>query len=94
MSRFILAGILAASLGGAAMAQPINGTTTTQPTGISKPPPGTQPVAPKRLDHSNSSVLGNNDPTLPQIALHPTATIGSPVPVAGPGGTSANPTGD
>jgi len=81
------------ALGGDALAQTAVGTTTQQ-TGISKPPPGMVPPAPKRLDHSNSSVLGNNTPTLPQIALHPTATIGSPIPIAGPGGTTRNATGD
>ena len=44
-------------------------------------PAGTQPTLP-------------NNPTLPQIALHPTATIGSPVPIAGPGGTTKEPTGE
>jgi hypothetical protein len=100
MNRKILANVIAAAigamaLGGSALAQPaLNGTTTTQPNGISKPPPGTVPPSPKRLDHTNSSVLGNNTPTLPQIALHPTATIGSSIPIAGPGGTSSNPTGN
>jgi hypothetical protein len=101
MNRKILAYVIAAAvgasaLGSTAMAQTElnNGTTTTQPTGISKPPPGTSPTQPKRLDRTNSSVLGNNTPTLPQIALHPTATIGSSIPIAGPGGTSSNPTGN
>ena len=96
MYRKILAYALAVALGGTgALAQTVsNGTTTTQQTGISKPPPGTAPQSPKRLDQSNASVLGNNTPTLPQIALHPTATVGSPVPIAGPGGTTRNATGD
>jgi hypothetical protein len=102
MNRKILASVVIAvaigvtALGGTAMAQPVlnNGTTTTQPTGISKPPPGTAPPSPKRLNRTNASVLGNNTPTLPQIALHPTATIGSSIPIAGPGGTSSNPTGN
>lgn len=100
MKSKILVCMVAAALGGAAMAQTSattnSGTTThgTSSTGIATPPPGTSAPLPKRLDHSNASVLGNNTPTLPQIALHPTATIGSPVPVAGPGGTSSNPTGD
>jgi len=100
MFRRILTGALAIALGvlpaGGALAQtPVSsGTATTQQTGISKPPPGTTPPGPKRLNQSNASVLGNNTPTLPQIALHPTATIGSPVPIAGPGGTTRNATGD
>jgi hypothetical protein len=100
MHRKLLTGALALALGSSilplssALAQPVGGTTTQQPTGISKPPPGTSPAGPKRLDQSNSSILGNNTPTTPQIALHPTATIGSPVPIAGPGGTTRNATGD
>jgi hypothetical protein len=98
MYRKLLTGALALALGSilplsSALAQ-TSGTTTQQPTGISKPPPGTSPAGPKRLDQSNSSVLGNNTPTLPQIALHPTATVGSPIPIAGPGGTTRNATGD
>src|ERR1700727_3153748 len=101
MFRRILTGALAIALGsmlpaGNALAQtPVSsGTATTQQTGISKPPPGTAPPGPKRLDRSHGSVQGNNTATLPQIALHPTATIGSPVPIAGPGGTTRNATGD
>ncbi len=97
MYRRILTGALAIALGsllpaGSVLAQTSG--TTTQQTGISKPPPGTAPPQTKRLDQSNASVLGNNTPTLPQIALHPTATVGSPVPIAGPGGTTRNATGN
>jgi hypothetical protein len=99
MYRRLLTSALAIALGSvaplsSALAQTSVGGTTTQQTGISKPPPGTAPAGPKRLDQSNASVLGNNTPTLPQIALHPTATVGSPVPIAGPGGTTRNATGD
>jgi hypothetical protein len=93
MYRKILAVTLAIALGGTALAQTAS-STTTQQTGISKPPPGTSPPSSRRINHSaNPSVLGNNTPTIPQIALHPTATIGSPVPIAGPGGTTRSPTG-
>lgn len=91
----MMACVLAVALGGSALAQTVtSGTTTSNNTGIANPPPGTAAPQPKRLTHSNASVLGNNTPTLPQIALHPTATIGSPVPIAGPGGTTRNETGD
>ena len=101
MNRLIRACTLAIAMGGmasgGAMAQTVStGTTTngTTTTGIAKPPPGTTAPLPRRLNHSNASVLGNNTPTLPQIALHPGPTIGSPVPIAGPGGTSSSPTGN
>lgn len=90
----ILATALLAPLGAAA--QPVTGTTTTgtEKSAIAKPPPGTAPPQAKRLPTDNASTPGNNTPTLPQIALHPSATIGSPVPIAGPGGTSRSPTGN
>ena len=94
MLKLSLAGVLAlaVALGSAAMAQQdTNGTTTT---GIAKPPPGMVPPQPHKLDRNNPSSPGSNIPTLPQVALHPDATIGSGVPLAGPGGTSRNPTGD
>jgi hypothetical protein len=99
MNRIILTSLLALALGGAAMAQTSSanlssGTTTQNKTGIAKPPPGTVPPSPRRINRMSGSQLGNNTPTLPQIALRPSATIGSPVPIAGPGGTSRNPTGN
>jgi hypothetical protein len=102
MNRKIMAYVVAVALGsamggamcGGAVAQTVTSNSTTTNTGIAKPPPGTSAPLPKRLTHSNASVLGNNTPTLPQIALHPTATIGSPVPIAGPGGTTTSQTGD
>ncbi|WP_297491876.1 hypothetical protein [Acidocella sp.] len=100
MKRLILACVLGITAGGmipgGAMAQTAStaASATTKSTGLAKPPPGTTAPQPRRLDHSNASVQGNNTPTLPQIALHPQATIGSPVPIAGPGGTSRSPTGD
>ncbi len=66
---------------------------TMKSTGIAKPPPGTAAPSPKRIDPINGPQLGNNTPTLPQIARHPMATIGSPTPIAGAGGTSKYPVG-
>jgi hypothetical protein len=101
MNRMMLAGLLALAMGGSALAQTASGNTSanlssgvTKQTGIAKPPPGTVPPQPRRIDRLSGSRLGNNTPTLPQIALHPTATIGSPVPIAGPGGTTKFPTGN
>ena len=92
---YTLAVALSTSTAGSALAQTAStsGTTTT---GIAKPPPGTAPPQRRRIDRSGANMppLGNNTPTLPQIALHPRATIGSPVPIAGPGGSSNNPTGN
>ncbi len=107
MKRVFLASLLAAALGGGAMAQTAPtasvsagagssanlSSSTTKKTGIAKPPPGTAAPSPKRIDPINGPQLGNNTPTLPQIARHPTATIGSPVPIAGAGGTSKYPVG-
>ncbi len=91
---YALAITLGASAGGSALAQNATSSGTTS-TGIAKPPPGTAPPQPARIDHSHATTapLGNNTPTLPQIALHPGATIGSGTPVAGPGGSSSSPTG-
>lgn len=96
MTRLPLACLLALALGTAALAQPAttSGTTSHTTTGLAKPPAGTTPRLHKKLNHTNASNLGDNTPTLPQVALHPEATIGSPVPIAGPGGTARTPTGD
>lgn len=101
MNRIILTSLLALALGGTAAAQTAtssanlsSGTTTQNRTGIAKPPPGTVAPSPRRINRTGGSQLGNNTPTLPQIALRPGATIGSPVPIAGPGGTARNPTGN
>jgi hypothetical protein len=101
MNRVMLASLLSVALGGSTLAQTATGNTSanlssgvTKQTGIAKPPPGTAPPQPRRINRLAGSQLGNNTPTLPQIALHPTATIGSPVPIAGPGGTAKFPTGN
>ena len=95
LARVLGACLVALGLGGAAMAQESStGTTTSHNTGIAQPPPGTAAPAPKRLDHTNASVQGNNTPTLPELARQPEATIGSPVSIAGPGGTARTPAGD
>ena len=97
----VLVGVgLACAVGGAAFAQTASGSaqvtanpnsSVVQP-GVAKPPAGT--AAPKSKKHrAETKPVLPNDPTLPQIALHPTATIGSPVPVAGAGGTTKAATG-
>ena len=65
----------------------------TEQTGIAKPPAGTLPPQPKKRNPADYSNIGANVPTLPTIAQHPTATIGSEVQIVGPGGTSQSPVG-
>lgn len=57
--------------------------------GIAKPPAGTSPTAPAGKQQAGVPPNMANNPTLPQIAVHPSATVGSPVPIAGPGGTTS-----
>ncbi len=78
---------------GDAMAQQVSGMTTKHH-GIATPPSGTVPPQPKRLNHSNASTPGNNTPNLPELARQPDAPIGSPVTIAGPGGTVSHPLGN
>jgi hypothetical protein len=101
MIRIVLGMILAAGVGGAALAQSTasgsaavqaNPNSSVVQPGIAKPPAGHPAPAPQKQRPGTSPALPNN-PTLPQLALHPTATIGSPVPIAGPGGTTKSPTG-
>lgn len=103
MIRVSLGVILAMGVGGAALAQSSASgaisitndpnSSVVQP-GIAKPPTGApaQPAHVKR-QATGSTAVWANQPTLPQIALHPTATIGSPVPIAGAGGTTKAVTG-
>lgn len=101
MVRIFLGMILAAGLGGAALAQGTAvgsaemktdpNSSVVQP-GIAKPPAGYTVYTVEKQLLGISSGLPNN-PTLPQIALHPTATIGSPVPIAGAGGTTKSAVG-
>ncbi len=100
MIRMPLSVVLACVFGSAALAQTAAGSaqitanpnsSVVQP-GIAKPPAGTAAAKPSKQAPGASPTLPN-DPTLPQIALHPTATIGSPVPIAGPGGTTKSATG-
>lgn len=96
MNRIILAGLLAVALGGSAMAQTTagtasNNTTTNNKVNLAKPPPGTAPPSTKKPRTKSNNL--NNTPLTPQIAIQPGPTIGSPVPINGPGGTSTNPTG-
>lgn len=101
MIRVSLGVILAMGLGSAALAQstaPGPAEVTANPNssvvqpGIARPPAGHAAQRSAKQRPGTSPVLPN-DPTLPQVALHPTATIGSPVPIAGPGGTTNSPTG-
>ncbi len=101
MIRVSLGVILAVGLGGTALAQSTatgsaeitaNPNSSVVQPGIARPPAGHELQTPRKQRPGTSPVLPN-DPTLPQIALHPTATIGSPVPIAGPGGTTRSPVG-
>jgi hypothetical protein len=93
MNRVMLAGLLAVALGGSAMAQTDTATSSSSTTNnkvyLAKPPPGTAPPTTKK-PRVNSNNL-NNTPLTPQIAIQPGPTIGSPVPINGPGGTTMNP---
>jgi hypothetical protein len=100
MTRLPLACVLALALAAAASAQTTsnasaNAETTKkgEQTGIAKPPPGTLPPQHFKRNPADFSNLGGNVPTLPTIAQHPTATIGSPVEISGPGGTTQSPVG-
>ncbi|MDR3506197.1 MAG: hypothetical protein P4L52_08120 [Acidocella sp.] len=100
MTRLPLACVFVLALSGAAFAQTSATTTgsatTTKSggqTGIAKPPAGTLPPQHFKRSDSDFSNLGGNVPTLPTIAQHPTATIGSPVEISGPGGTTQSPVG-
>ncbi|WP_298284891.1 hypothetical protein [Acidocella sp.] len=78
---------------GGALAQTSMSGTVSHNSGVATPPanaPGPK-AKPKPDVHSG---IGVNVPTTPQIALHPQATIGSNVPMAGPGGTTATGTGN
>ena len=101
--RFVLAWGLALGMGSVALAQnaTTNGATatataqqngTTQ-TGVAKPPQGTVAPAPHKTNPADNSAIGANVPTLPQIALHPTGTVGSTTAIAGPGGTTRSAVG-
>jgi hypothetical protein len=94
MNRIFLAGLIAVAFGSSAMAQSTPGVSTTGTTGnkvtLAKPPVGTAPPSTKRNRGDNNL---NNTPLTPQIAKQPGPTIGSPIPIAGPGGTTTNPTG-
>jgi hypothetical protein len=56
--------------------------------------PGPPPRAPARLNGMDKGPMGANVPTLPQIALHPTWTLGSGTPMAGPGGNTKSVVGN
>lgn len=87
--------VLAMSLGGVALAQGTGAANVTdnpnnsvvQP-GVAKPPANAPQPANVKPQPNGSSAVWANQPTLPQVALHPQATVGSTTPVAGPGGTT------
>lgn len=62
--------------------------------GIAKPPAGAPTQMPSGMS-PNMAMPPNmaNNPTSPQIALQPSTKVGSPVPIAGAGGTSSAPVG-
>ncbi len=97
MNRFWMGMILAAGWLGPALAQsdaggnagPADPNSSVVTPGVAKPPPGAPKPPPKvKRQPNGSSAVWANQPTLPQIALHPQPTIGSPIPIAGPGGTT------
>lgn len=61
--------------------------------GLAEPPAGAVPVTPPAKQQKGVPVNMANNPTLPQAALQPSPTVGSPVPVAGAGGTTKAVTG-
>lgn len=61
--------------------------------GIAKPPAGAMAPTPPATQQVGVPANMANNPTTPQIALRPSATVGSPVPVAGAGGTTNATTG-
>ena len=87
MNRILLAGVLAVTLAGSANAQtaPSGNATTGNSVTLAKPPSGTAPPSTRR-PRTNTNLL-TNTPLTPQIALRPTATVGSSVPIAGAGGS-------
>lgn len=104
MRRLGLALVLALSSAGVAAAQSnmttgnaqINdnpNSSVVQP-GIAKPPAGMSPPAPTGKQQVGVPPNMANNPTSSQLALHPSATVGSPVPIAGPGGTTSTATGN
>lgn len=56
--------------------------------GIAKPPAGIPSTTSSGKQQMGVPPNMANNPTLPQVAMHPSATVGSPVPIAGPGGTT------
>lgn len=103
MQRLGLAVVLALSAASAAMAQVStsgnaqvnnNGgpnSSVVQP-GLAKPPAGSVPAPAPKQQVGVPPNMANN-PTSAQIAVQPSAPVGSPVPIAGAGGTTKAPTG-
>jgi hypothetical protein len=89
MTRVFLLSILGLSLGSAALAQTTPPANAYTAAGGSKAKSSliTQGQVPVKTNKNDNSAIGANVPTVPQIALHPEAPIGSGTPLAGPGGT-------
>lgn len=103
MRRLSLAVVLALSAASGALAQVSTGgnaqvnntggpnSSVVQP-GLAKPPAGSTPAPVPKQQVGVPPNMANN-PTSAQIAVQPSATVGSPVTVAGAGGTTKAPTG-
>lgn len=99
MRRLSLAVVLALSAASAALAQVSTGgnaqvnpnSSVVQP-GLAKPPAGSVPTPAPQQQVGVPPNMANN-PTTAQIAARPSAAVGSPVPIAGAGGTTSAPSG-
>jgi hypothetical protein len=87
MTRLLLLSVLGLSLGSAALAQTTSTYSATGNKNLGKPLT-TLGRAPVKLHKNDYSAIGANVPTTPQIALHPSATVGSGTPLVGPGGSA------
>ena len=61
--------------------------------GLARPPANAPTTPPSATQPVGVPPNMANNPTTPQVALRPGATVGSPVPVAGAGGTTSATTG-
>lgn len=104
MRRLSLAVVLALSAASAALAQVSTGgnaqvndnngpNSSVEQPGLAKPPAGSAPAPVPKQQVGVPPNMANN-PTSPQIAVQSSATVGSPVPIAGAGGTTSVPAGN
>ncbi|HQT46561.1 MAG: hypothetical protein B7X08_04635 [Acidocella sp. 20-63-7] len=89
MTRLFLLSVLGLSLGGAALAQTSPPSQAYTSSGGNKPKSSliTEGEKATKTNKNDTSGTSANVPTVPQIALHPQAPIGSGTPMSGPGGT-------